>query len=617
MSAKDNHNNDQDDIPSISMIINKLKTRWRLFTQSILYLPVIFVVGAVLLFLVTSRLDELYYQKITLDIPYLTSLIFAGSSDAARSILSTIAAGWATILGVAFSVTLITLQLSITKYTSHLVSRFEGDKINQFTLGWFIAVVTYALLVLKTIRTSDGGGTVEGAFTPLVGVNVAVVMAIISLFLFVLFLRNISSYLRPNILVKNVVNQILSSLRLYEKRIPDKRASFINKMQYGRKLLEIKSKNEGVLGNINWQTISKSLLDLNHHFDDVNQNHQKRGDEDSNYYKNNNSPRKYDRNIKSLPVGSRITSEESRHTTRGQQDLWMELTKSIGESVRKNDILAVVYSCADQQYFSNSIDADSYQVKQKSISPKNNDNNEKSDKAKIHLKQENVNRYTHKILSAIEITQERTYDRDPLFGVDLLRSLAVKSATTYDTDVVKSTVTGLFKILSYAASNEEKFGIPFYIHSRQNENQRGEPSPQDDTNVNDPKTRIIFVNPKEVSLSDTVMNELSVICNMAADGKNLPIITHFVEEYISLSLVIVDFAPPKSSEEFVRVTDWFSQLLLYAYTKFPDYLKKQITTPIIDFNNDIHTRYPQASRTLKIYMKNIIDQPINKQESMK
>ena len=127
---------------------------------------------------------------------------------------------------------------------------------------------------------------------------------------------------------------------------------------------------------------------------------------------------------------------------------------------------------------------------------------------------------------------------------------------------MKSTVTGLFKILTYAVSNEEKFERPFYIDSRQNENQRDELSPQENTSINDPPTRIIFVNPKEVSLSDTIMNELSVICNMAADGKHLPIISHFVEEYISLSLVTVDFAPSKSSEEFARVTDWFSQLLL-------------------------------------------------------
>jgi hypothetical protein len=304
--------------------------------------------------------------------------------------------------------------------------------------------------------------------------------------------------------------------------------------------------------------------------------------------------------------GEDITNKESRLTTRRPQALWMEWTKSIGESIRRNEILAVVYTFADQRYFSSSTDAgaDSYQVKHKSISLPNG----KSDKPEIRLNQENINRYTRKILSAIEITQERTYDKDPLFGVELLRSLAVKSAAMHDTDVVKSTVTGLFKILNYAVSNEEKFGVPFHIQYRQNENKRGESSPQKGTNINDPLTRIIFVNPKEVSLSDTIMNELSIICNMAADGKHIPIITHFVDEYISLSLVIVDFAPPKSSQEFSRVTDWFSQLLLYAYNNFPSYLKKHITIPIIRFNNDLRSQSPQASRSLKIYMKNIIDE---------
>jgi hypothetical protein len=303
-----------------------------------------------------------------------------------------------------------------------------------------------------------------------------------------------------------------------------------------------------------------------------------------------------------------ITHKESRHTTRGQQNLWMEWTKSLGESIRKNEILAVVYSCADHQYFSSSTDADSYQVKQKFISQNTNVNSGKDDKPEIHLNQENINRYTRKILSAIEITQERTYDKDPLFGVELLRSLAVKSAAMHDTDVVKSTVTGLFKILNYALSNEEKFGIPFYIHTCQSENKRGESSPQKGTSINDPLTRIIFVNPKEVSLGNTVINELSIIFNIAADGKHLPIIAHFVDEYISLSLVIVEFAPPKSSEEFARVTDWFSQLLLYAYYTFPSYLRKHISIPIVRFNNDLHSRSPQASRTLKIYVKNIIDE---------
>jgi hypothetical protein len=250
--------------------------------------------------------------------------------------------------------------------------------------------------------------------------------------------------------------------------------------------------------------------------------------------------------------------------TKDQQVILMEFTKSIGESIRKNEILAIVHSCTGQQYFPNSTGADSCQVKHKSIGHKYNDNSRNSDKSDTDaapINQENIKRYIHKILSAIEITQERTYDKDPLFGVELLRSLAVKSAAIHDTDVVKSTVTGLFKILTYAVSNEEKFGRPFYIHSHQNENQSDELSPQENTNIDDPPTRIIFANPKEASLSDTVMNELSVICNMAADGRHLPIISH-------------------------------------------------------RFNNDLHSRFPQASRTLKIYMKNIIDEP-NKPTSQK
>jgi len=135
---------------------SKIKSKLLVFRQSILFYPAIFTIIALILFMITSHIDRtVFSDTLSIDIPYLESLIFTGSADAARSILSTIAAGWATILGVAFSITLITLQLSTSRYTSHLINRFEQDKINQITLGWFIFVVAYSLLVLKTVRTED------------------------------------------------------------------------------------------------------------------------------------------------------------------------------------------------------------------------------------------------------------------------------------------------------------------------------------------------------------------------------------------------------------------------------------------------------------------------------
>ena len=149
---------------------------------------------------------------------------------------------------------------------------------------------------------------------------------------------------------------------------------------------------------------------------------------------------------------------------KGQQVLRIESTKTIGESVRTNEILAVVYACANQEDSSTFGDADPCQVNQ-SISQNNNKgkdhNSRNSDKPDISLNKGNIKRYRHKILSAIEITQDRTYDKDPVIGIELLRSLAIKSAAMHDSDVVKSTVMGLFKILSCAVSNEEIWSTLF------------------------------------------------------------------------------------------------------------------------------------------------------------
>ena len=147
----------------LETIVSILRDRWLGFSKSILYYPVVFIIGSFSLFMITSRIDPLIPTDLNLSI--FNPLVFTGSPDAARSILSAIAAGWTTILGVAFSVTLITLQLSSSKYLSRLVTEFQNDKINQFALGWFIFVSSYSLLTLKTVITEES----NGIFIPILG----------------------------------------------------------------------------------------------------------------------------------------------------------------------------------------------------------------------------------------------------------------------------------------------------------------------------------------------------------------------------------------------------------------------------------------------------------------
>lgn len=232
------------------------------FRDSFLYYPVIFTIGGLALFLLTSRLDEFFERSFYADSDAVTSslepLIFAGSPNAARSILSTIASGWATILGVAFSVTLITLQLAVTRYASEIINEFQNSRINQLTLAWFILTVIFSLLVLKTVRTGEDE---VPTFTPILGVNISVYLAAIALFVFVLFLNNITSYLKPNLLIERIVDKVHRSIELYENRVPDRRFIFQDNYQRIKrtKILEIRSPNSGVIRSLDWEKISDHM----------------------------------------------------------------------------------------------------------------------------------------------------------------------------------------------------------------------------------------------------------------------------------------------------------------------------------------------------------------------
>jgi len=568
----------------IILLKKKLISKWSRFKDSILYYPIIFSIIVFVGFLVTSRIDQSFGRGFTIDLPYFSSLIFAGSADAARSILSTIATGWATILSVAFSVTLITLQLSTTRYTSHLVNKFEEDKINKLTLGWFIATVLYSLLVLKTVRTEQDTGDL---FTPIIGVNIAIVMASIGLFIFVIFLNNISSYLKPKILVLRLVDQIISSIKPFEKRDIDEKYLLhiknedkipellqVSEQKNIDKLLKVESKKEeGILRNINWNSLVSSLKDLTKH--------------------NEQSP------------------------------ILIEFHKSIGETVNQGNILASVYRIKNNTTSNNDNkvkeklerkeDINNHDGKSSTIN--NNNNNKKYNKKQEKL----TNDLEQKIISSININKERDISKDPFFGIELLRSLAIKSASTNDIDITNSCITGLFRVLLYNLKNQDVFGIPFIItvkdtvknkkkkekniDKNSSNNNHDNKDNNNDENYENEKIEIT-IKPKEKPITHIILSELSIIINYATKQKNIPIMRHLVGEYISSSKTLLE---NDKKNKFYLITDWFSQNLHYSLESFPKEFHNEVFShPLIEFQKYLLEYYEYVITSFNIYMKNII-----------
>ena len=103
----------------------------------------------------THALDEAAYDG-NLRLP---SWVIFGSADAARQILTTLAAAVITVVGMVFSITIVALTLASTQFGPRMLRNFIRDRGTQFTLGTFVATFVYATLVLVSIGPGQPGST--------------------------------------------------------------------------------------------------------------------------------------------------------------------------------------------------------------------------------------------------------------------------------------------------------------------------------------------------------------------------------------------------------------------------------------------------------------------------
>ena len=111
--------------------------------------------------------------------------MISGSADAARQILTTIAAAIITVVGVVFSIILVTLTLASTQFGPRMLRNFIRDRGTQLTLGTFVATFVYAVLVLASIGVGS-----HGEFVPHVSVTVTLGLMVADLAVLIYFIHH-------------------------------------------------------------------------------------------------------------------------------------------------------------------------------------------------------------------------------------------------------------------------------------------------------------------------------------------------------------------------------------------------------------------------------------------
>ncbi|MGY0071279.1 DUF2254 domain-containing protein [Streptomyces sp. QTS137] len=160
--------------------------------------PTLGVVLAVVAGVGLPRLDE----RLQHDLPsWLSDYFFGGSSDAARAVLEAIAGSLITVTALTFSLTVLTLQLASSQFSPRVLRTFNSDRYVQTTLALFLATFTYALTVLRTVRTGEDEQT---RFVPELSVTVAFLLTLASLLALVLFLSHLAREIRVETMMSSI-----------------------------------------------------------------------------------------------------------------------------------------------------------------------------------------------------------------------------------------------------------------------------------------------------------------------------------------------------------------------------------------------------------------------------
>jgi uncharacterized membrane protein len=170
-------------------------------------LPTLAVALAVAIGVGLPRLDAQLAGELP---PALRSYLFGGGAGAARTVLDAVASSLITVTALTFSLTVVTLQLASSQFSPRLLRTFTQDQFVQRILALFLATFTYALTVLRTVRSEQSG---QAAFVPQISVTVAFVLAVASVLGLVLFLAHLAALIRVETMLRNVHTEASSTVR--------------------------------------------------------------------------------------------------------------------------------------------------------------------------------------------------------------------------------------------------------------------------------------------------------------------------------------------------------------------------------------------------------------------
>ena len=139
----------------------------------------------------------------------LPSWLISGSPDAARQILSSLAGSLITVVGVVFSIMIVTLTLASTQFGPRMLRTFIRDRGTQVTLGTFVATFFYAMLTLISIGST---------FVPHLSVTVALALTAVDLGVLIYFIHHVATAIQLPEVIASIARDLTNAIGVETRR---------------------------------------------------------------------------------------------------------------------------------------------------------------------------------------------------------------------------------------------------------------------------------------------------------------------------------------------------------------------------------------------------------------
>ena len=160
----------------LSSLVERLRS-------SLFFVPMLAVIAAAVLGVASLAVDR-HVDTTLADLP----LGFTSTVESARTLLGVIAGATISFAGIAFSVSLLIIQLASSQYSPRVVHTLFRDPFNKRVMALVVGTFTYCVVVLRSVRSAleQGGEPV----IPNISVAIAVVLGIATILAIVAFINH-------------------------------------------------------------------------------------------------------------------------------------------------------------------------------------------------------------------------------------------------------------------------------------------------------------------------------------------------------------------------------------------------------------------------------------------